>query len=674
MILGKIIGTCTTSEFEFLVDCPETKKFEYAQVFHKDYDYVLCQIVELEKSIDKVIGKCMILGYKDAQGAIKQIRSPFDVGTEVLKADEEFIKKIIAFEDPKKGAYIGILESTNIPVYLDLNKLLTRHVAVLAKSGSGKSYSVGVLLEEIMDKNVPLLIIDPHSEYSTLKEENDNAKDIANMERYQIKPKNFYKKVTEYGDTGINPGIKPLRLNENLTPEELIDMLPTKLSNNQLGLLYSLLKDIKELNFATLTYELERCDNNLKWSLINIVDYLKKKDIFSAASPTSFNELVQGGKCSIINLKGIEPPVQDIIVYKLLKDLFAERKQGKIPPFFLVIEEAHNFVPEKGFGEAKASKIIKTVASEGRKFGLGLCVVSQRPAIVQKTVLSQCTTQIILKVTNPNDLKAISTSVEGITSESESEIKNLPIGTALITGVAEMPLFVNIRPRKTKHGGQAVDMLGLSDEKFFESLKDFKEQGLMPLIKPKLTFNDVKLMHGDAKIQTILLPCAMFLCESRGMEFNILIEMAEGTVVLDADEMCIKSAYLPDLDKLSKNELKLLEAAFRMKKFSVPDLVKFTGISLDAGELAKGLGEKGYLSPDGKDMYTISDKYILSNLSKHAFFGKIDFMPISYDTIAEKKQRIDSVKAKLARFTNVKDQRECYLVNYSVDKAQGSGQ
>jgi uncharacterized protein len=667
MILGKITGKSTTSEFWFTVDNQETKKFQYCQVYHKDYDYVLCQVVEMEKTAQSVLGKCMVIGYKEPEGGLKQIRSPFDVGTEVLKADDEFIKRIITFEDPKKGAYVGLLEGTSIPVYLDLNKLLTRHVAVLAKSGSGKSYSVGVLLEEIMEKNVPLVIIDPHSEYSTLKLENDSETDRKSMERFQIKPKNYYRKIIEYGDPKISPTAKPIKLNENLTAQELLDMLPTKLNNNQLGLLYSVLKNIPELNFNSLMIELDKSDNSSRFSVINVIDFLKKLNVFSSAAPTSLNEIVQSGRCSIINLKGMEPQVQDIIVYKLLRDLFMERKNGKVPPFFLVIEEAHNFVPEKGFGEAKSAKVIKTVASEGRKFGLGLCIVSQRPAIVQKTVLSQCTTQIILKVTNPNDLKAISTSVEGITGESENEIKNIPIGTAIITGVSDMPLFVNVRPRKSKHGGQAIDMLGLADEqKFFEDLKEYKEQGLLPVVKPKMTVQDVKLMHGDVKIKTVLLPCSLFLCETKGTEHNLLMEMVDGTVVLDSDELTIKTAHLPELEKLGKEELKILESGFRLKRFSPTDIIKLSGTSLDTEQIVKSLESKGYFVPDGQGTFSVSDRYILSNLSKNAFNGKIDFMPISYDELVEKKQRMDSVKARLGRFTTVKDQRECWMVHYVV--------
>ena len=136
MILGKIFNKITTNKFQFLVE-KETKKFEFVQVLHKVYDYVLCQVVEIERT-DKDIAKCIVIGYKDDKDRIKPIRIPFDQNSEVLKAEDEFIKSVIELEDTEKGAFIGKLEGKNIDVHLDLKKLLTKHVAILAKSGAGK--------------------------------------------------------------------------------------------------------------------------------------------------------------------------------------------------------------------------------------------------------------------------------------------------------------------------------------------------------------------------------------------------------------------------------------------------------------------------------------------------------------------------------------------------------
>lgn len=674
VILGRISGRVNTTNFLFLVE-GNAKKFDYIQIMHKQAGFVLCQILEIEKDSEKETAKCIVLGYKDEEDRVKQLRTPFEPGTEVLLAEKEFIQSVIQLTQKDKGAYIGMLEGKDIGVYLDLNKILTKHLAVLAKSGAGKSYTVATLLEEIIEKKIPLLVIDPHGEYNTLKQPNDKPEDLKLMERFGIEPKGYSKDVQEYGDETINPDVKPLRLSEQLEPHDLIHLLPAKLTNNQLAMLHNATQGMnaKSMSFSELISKLELEDNVTKFSLISMIQQLASTGIFSTAY-TAYNEIIQAGRCSIINLRGIEPVLQEVIVYKLMKDLFEERKKGKIPPFFAVIEEAHNFVPEKHFGEAKSSKILRTLASEGRKFGLGLCVISQRPARIEKNVISQCTTQIILKVTNPNDLRAIMNSVEGVTAESENEILNLPVGSAMITGVVDMPLFVHIRPRKSKHGGEAVDILGegssaeKNEEKFFEELDEFNDKELLPIIKPNITPKDIKLMSEQEvkNITTVLHLCYLFLCEDSTGEFSLLVDMADGKVVTDLEKFSTR--FMPELDKLTIDEVKVLEACFKLKRIDAEKLVARTGFDFTVREELKKLTQKGYLIFDSvKKMYSLSDKYVLSNLSKHRCDKKIEFINIAHDRKLEAKISLDEIKAKLNKFTNVKDQRECFAVKYETE-------
>jgi uncharacterized protein len=663
MILGRIFGKITTKQFQFLVE-KETRKFEFVQVLHKVYDYVLCQVVEIERT-DKDIAKCIILGYKE-KGNIKPVMIPFEQSCEVLKAEDDFIKSVIELEDAEKGAFIGKLDNKEINVHLDLTKLLTKHIAVLAKSGAGKSYAVGVLIEEIIEKKVPILIIDPHGEYTRLKYPNDEEKEA--LSKFKLKPKGF-KNIQEYGDTKTNPELRPLKLDNNLTSAEITQLMPGKLSNTQMGILYNAIKQLQNINFTTVLLELDKEENNAKWTLINNLEYLNNLELFSE-SFIPYNEIIRPGKCSIVNLKGIPPDVQEIIVYKLLKDLFEMRKQNKIPPFFTVIEEAHNYCPERSFGETRCSKIIRTVASEGRKFGLGLCVISQRPARVDKSVLSQCTTQIIMKITNPNDLKTVSNSVEGITAESEEEIQDLPIGTAMITGVVDIPLFVNIRPRMSQHGGHAAEMIESKDDETSEEnpsniikeVEEFDNADLLPIVRPKLTAKDLSIMSEKKikHINNVLIPGYLFSCNDKGVDFNILIEAVNGEVVTDMDTFGTKA--LPELEKLSPKEIRLLHAVFQMKEFNEESLIK-KGQLLDIKEELSSLIEKGFIIKESSK-YKISDRYILSQLSKSACFSKIDFIKITHTEKKAQKINIDVLKSKLLKFTTVKDQRECFILKY----------
>ena len=656
MVLGRIIGKTSTTSFKFEVS-GDAKKFQYIQIPHKEHGEVLAQILEIEKDRDSTIAYCSVIGYSDGK-SIRGLRDPFEPGTNVLRAEDDFVKKTLGLSIDK-GAYVGLLEGReNLRVYLDINQLITKHVCILAKSGGGKSYVAGVLLEEIFDRNIPVLIIDPHGEYSSIKYPNQDKK---GLERFGLKPNGYLRQIQEYSpDTSTNTEAKPLRLSsKDLTPSELLQLLPAKLSNAQKGLMYSAVKNIggKATNFDELILSLETEENSAKWTLINILEYLQKLSIFSD-SPTYLEELVYPGKASIINLKGIPPEISEVVVYKLLKDLFEARKKNKIPPFFLVVEEAHNFAPERGFGEVKSSNILRTIAAEGRKFGLGICVISQRPAKVDKNVISQCTTQIILKVTNPNDLRAISASVEGITNESEGEIKNLSIGTAMVVGAVNVPLFVNIRTRKSKHGGEAVDILGSVDKK--DEVEDFSE--LLPLIKPKFSIKDIKLMSEKPvrDIKTILVPCAFFNCDG----FNLLVNLSNGELITDVEN--IKGVKLPKFD-LTKSQLKVFKSSFSKESFTPADLFAKSGLQFsEIHDTVNILSDKGYFDKERK-VFVVSNNYkIYNSLEKHNFFGKVEFSKIKFDKQLDKGYDFRGIKEIISNFVSIQESKECWLVSYRV--------
>lgn len=676
MILGKIFGKVTTKEFKFIAS-QEVKKFEYIQIYHAVYDYVLAQIIELEKNQDQTTALCQIIGYLDKKdNKVKSLRIPLEPNTEVLLAQDDFIKKLIKLDDNQTSAYMGKLDGKDIDVYIDLKKILTKHLAVLAKSGSGKSYTVGVLLEEIIEKKVPLLIIDPHGEYQSLNIANTNQEEKQSMAKFNITPRSY--PVQEYSDTKINLRARPLKLSDKLTPNELIEMIPIKLSNNQLGLLHNAINETGSCDLSEIIATLNMQETPLKWNIIGAIEQLTKLDLFSP-SPTPYHELIKSGSASIINLRGIDPDIQDIIVYKITKDLFELRKKNKIPPFFLVIEEAHNFAPERSFGEKKSSKVIRTIASEGRKFGLGLCVISQRPARIDKSVISQCSTQIIMKVTNPNDLKAITSSVEGITYSTEKEIQNLSIGTALITGITDVPLFVNIRPRKTEHGGHSVDMLTGSQETnnqksdsedtkdIFEELNSFQKENILPIISPSISVKDIILMSEKKikKINKILIPSFLIKCKEKDTTFDILIDRTNNEVITNIDEYQTKK--IPALDKLTKKELSILQIAFHKKTITQIDLIKKLGTNIDIKDDLNKLIQKEYIIKKSEINYEINTKYIFSSLLNCQTFKTIEFQKQSYDLKKEPKYSIDNSIELLQKFTTVIDNSDVFVLKYEIE-------
>jgi len=474
-----IYGNVGTLNFNCGVTSP-LQKMEYVQVKHDLDGWVLGQVSEVENktnlTIDGAVGmgegtsvpieekqaaSINVIGYRDDRNLLQVPRTPLKAGSIVYRAKEDLIKSVVGIkENNEAGAYIGLLAGHDVRIELDINVMVQKHVCILSKTGGGKSYCSGAIIEELMKHNVTVCVVDPHGEYSSMKHRGTIKKTTRD---FGVTPKGYDDKILEFAtDPGINRGAKSLKFTlHNLDAREILGLTNIKNVRNFLTMLRKAIDILKETKGSYTINDiiavLEQGGEASSGALISELEYLNEIDIF-AEQGTKIDELLQKGKCTIINLRGTPPDIQQLIVNRIGNALFELRKAEKIPPMMLVVEEAHNFCPQQG--QVACSKVFRTIASEGRKFGLGLMVITQRAAKIDKNVLSQCNTEIILKVTNPNDLTAIAASIEGLTEGMEDEIQRLPIGSAIITGGGvSMPLLVEIRPRESKHGGESVEVI-----------------------------------------------------------------------------------------------------------------------------------------------------------------------------------------------------------------------
>ena len=478
--VGTIYGNVGTNSFDCRV-CAHLERSEYVMVDHEDYGMVLCQVgnlirksnLSLEKSLDIPEGMEIrdvisahidVIGYRDERNLLLTPRTTFMAGSPVLRADPALIKKVLGLEiNHKTDAYIGILHGHNIPVALNINDLLQRHACILAKTGGGKSYMSGDIAEELMKHNVTCMIIDPHGEYGAMREAGPHGDP-----RFKVKPRGYKGRIREFAvnyDTE-DKTVKPLRFTfRTLEAKEILELLRTNDMRTYLPPLKKALEKLREkkqyYSVRDLIDLLNEDQENRIPVLVGELEYIDDMGVFSAKG-TAIDQLIEHGKTTIINLKGVAPDIQQMIVKRLATVAFEMRKKDAIPPMMMIVEEAHNYCPQ---GTAVlSSKPLITIASEGRKFGLGLMVISQRPAKIDKNVLSQCGTQIILKVTNPNDVKAISQSIEGLTNGMTDDIQTMPIGMAMVVGAGiESPLLVEVRPRESRHGGAGINVLEGTD-------------------------------------------------------------------------------------------------------------------------------------------------------------------------------------------------------------------
>jgi len=388
----------------------------------------------------------------------KRATYPPSPGTKVRLAANENLQRFLNF-DLKHGMQLGKVEYHDLPVQLSISSLLKKHLAILALSGGGKSYLVSVLLEELLDRpkeagRIATVVLDPHGEYSCFAEP---AKDKGKQD-YSSRTKLVRARDVQIGvpklSIGILSGIIPgLSSAQKRDLGKIINALRAEMKKG-LGPF-----DLQDVLDAVMKDAIIK--ENTKAALGGWISNLIELNLFGKTDSPSIYDLVKPGNLTVIDLSDlIDVRKKQIIVSYFAQRLFYERRNKSIPPFLLVLEEAHQFVPERmGRDVAISRSIIRTIAREGRKFGAALCLVSQRPVKLDTTALSQCNTHIILRITNPYDLKHIGESSEGLDSKSTEMISSLRVGEALIVGEAtHYPLFFKVRERKSQESKHEISL------------------------------------------------------------------------------------------------------------------------------------------------------------------------------------------------------------------------
>ncbi len=410
-----------------------------------------------------LIAEANSLGVFDGKG-FKESTFPPSPGTKVFEPDTKTLFDFFGLD--QKGLHLGKLMHHDVDVKINPTKLLQKHLAILAISGAGKSYFTSVLLEELLNRTteqgqISTVIVDPHGEYSSFIED----------------PK-FATKTKVFKSSEIRIGVP------NISAYYLVKFSPEGSSGVQVRELNRIMREMKDDVFGLdeligAVEKDEKIKSATKDVLVAMLESLNHTGLFGVSDYPSLDDISKQGEISIIDLsKEINLHNKQIIVSYLAKKLFDARRNGIIPPFLLVVEEAHQFAPEKSKQSSVSKSLIETIAREGRKFNACLCLISQRPVQLSTTALSQCNTHIILRVTNPYDLKHIAESSEGITRSVLRQISGLQVGSGLVVGEAvNFPVFLKIRKRESKSSSKGTDLESAAAEyykKMSQKKKDAK--------------------------------------------------------------------------------------------------------------------------------------------------------------------------------------------------------
>ncbi len=380
------------------------------------------------------------LGIIQKDNIISKPTFPPSPGDKIWKITPELLFQFIGLN--KNGLNLGYISSHNIPLLIDLDRLLGKHLAVLAMSGFGKSYFISVLIEELLnrtkeDGQLSVIVLDVHGEYTYFAESKYK-------EHVFLIPGHYIEIPTadlnSYDFASLIPQMSPIQLRE--------------LSK----LLYSKRKEKINYSLSDLIEEITNSDISrpTKDALVGWLSQLEHYNLFGKSPNPELKSIMKPGNLTIIDLSSLlSLKKKQIIAYWLATRLLELRRRNLIAPFLLILEEAHQFCPESSQESAISKSAIETIAREGRKFFALLGLVSQRPVRLSTTVLSQCNSQVILRVTNPYDLKHIGETSEGIDKSALDSITTLDVGEALIIGESvRLPTFAKIRNRTIKPSGK----------------------------------------------------------------------------------------------------------------------------------------------------------------------------------------------------------------------------
>ncbi|HID27097.1 MAG TPA: ATP-binding protein [Methanosarcinales archaeon] len=403
-----------------------------------------------------------VIGYYDDQ--IKEFINPRtkpSSGTKISSANKDILNYINKVNKGAIGsAYIGKILGTDFDIVLSVKDIVSQHLSIIAATGAGKSYTVGVLIEELLQKynRASVLIFDPHGEYVTLDEINNDDRFCTLEYRPKVKivkPENIKIKISELSISDFLSLI-----NDGTMSQKMISFFSKaynnlKNDNNRVFTRNELKKEILSMSDGSN----ESTIQGILWRYNNII----YNSIFHDHEGIPIVDYFQKGQLTVVDISGIEETFQQLIAAVLLRKLFDIRVKTDngiytidnpdkyLPyPVFVILEEAHRFTPQNGVSKSK--NILKTILSEGRKFGVGVCLVTQRPSKLDADSLSQCMTQITLRIINPTDQKQIAQSIESVSRDLIEELPALAKGQAIISGVGiNTPTTVKIRTRYTRH-------------------------------------------------------------------------------------------------------------------------------------------------------------------------------------------------------------------------------
>lgn len=383
-----------------------------------------------------------------------------------------------------KGFSVGAVAAhPSLKVCLDPSSLFGRHFAILGQTGSGKSWTVAALVQQTVAvmPRAHIIILDLHGEYCWKRKDGTRhyAFDdsiVRHVDARELEIPYWLMTYAELCDLLIEHSEREAtnqtaffrdcllegRLQENATASPALGLPRVTVDTPIFFSLDDLITKVRDKNiervgnrqgpmFGDFDRFLMRIESKLNDTRYDFLLKPAKRNT-SASLSSMLRDFVglgtQKAAVTVIDLSSVPFDVRPTVAAQIGRLAFEFNfwnPEYRDFPILLMCEEAHAYIPRASESQfAGSRKSMERIAKEGRKYGVGLAVVSQRPHEVSETVLAQCGTFICLRITNPDD----QSYVRSLVPESEGDLVNvlagLGRGEALVLGEA-VPLPTRVQ-------------------------------------------------------------------------------------------------------------------------------------------------------------------------------------------------------------------------------------
>jgi uncharacterized protein len=376
-------------------------------------------------------------------------------GQGIFLATSEELRRIYAKPDRPTIRIGTAAQARGLPVHLLIDELLGKHCAVLGTTGAGKSCAVALIVQAIIDEcaHAHIILLDPHNEYPPAFLERAETIDPTTLEiphwmlDFEESLELFIGKTEHVATSQANILKDALLKARQKFPGQVLDESKITVDTPVPFRLGDLVQNITQAKQGLTQTKAESHDKLL--SKIEILKSDKRfefllrpdtavKDNLAELLGKFFRIPTAGKPLSIIDLSGVPSDVVDVVVSVLCRTIFGFavwNPKQRDTPLLLVCEEAHRYAPrgeEAAFQPTK--RALARIAKEGRKYGVGLALVTQRPSELSESILSQCNTMIALRMSNEQDQQFVRKALPDSVRSLVDALPALRTREALIVG------------------------------------------------------------------------------------------------------------------------------------------------------------------------------------------------------------------------------------------------